>query len=605
MAEGRAPGRSTHGGITPSSLGRGSRLGRYELLAPIGVGGMAKVWAARQSGFGGFAKVVAIKTILPHLSRDPDFERLFVDEARVASLVRHSNVCEIFELSEEGQVLFLVMEWVDGDSLVKVLKSSGEVVGFDFRIAARIGAETCAGLHAAHTQIDSGGTPCCIVHRDVSPHNILLSAEGVVKVTDFGVAKAAGQTHDQTVAGQLKGKLEYMSPEQITGAKVDGRTDVFGMGAVIYEATTGRQPFASSGDLEVMNKIVEGRLEPPSTHFARYPRELEAIVMKSMATEPSNRFDSADAMRIALEDWIARSGPPVTHADVAALLRSRVGPKMDERLDRIRAAMSAAPEKNPSHTPSGAGISTSGIIATNRPARVAPAPPAVPKPTLPAAGARPLRPIAPEAKMLDLTEDKAPDSGFNMDTVADFQLPDYLLPGPSPALPPAPPAVNAPEARSAQNARTISPGPLLSQQVEEQALDTRQYVVAAVMGVVVAVVLGGAAYAAWRFMTPPARPPTGQTTGQTHAAASPPAVPPELTTFRVVPANATLYLDGQPLPASARTVPRFEHGRSATLVVRADGFEDETMKLDESVRGTIDVILTTRPSKPAVAANAH
>src|ERR1700678_2385442 len=127
MAEVRAPGRPTHGGVTPSSLGRGSRLGRYDLLAPIGLGEMAKVWAARQSGYSGFAKVVAIKTILPHLSRESDFERLFVDEARVASLVRHPNVCEIYELSEEGQVLFLVMEWVDGDSLIKLLKASGEV----------------------------------------------------------------------------------------------------------------------------------------------------------------------------------------------------------------------------------------------------------------------------------------------------------------------------------------------------------------------------------------------------------------------------------------------------------------------------------------------
>jgi serine/threonine protein kinase len=370
MAEVRAPGRSPQGGVTPSSLGRGTRLGRYELLAPIGVGGMAKVWAARQSGYGGFAKVVAIKTILPHLSRESDFERLFVDEARVASLVRHPNVCEIFELSEEGQVLFLVMEWVDGDSLIKLLKPGTEVIPFDPRIAARIGAETCAGIHAAHIQHDHEGKPLNIVHRDVSPHNILRSAEGVVKVTDFGVAKAAGQTHDQTVAGQLKGKLEYMSPEQITGVAVDARTDVFGMGGVIYEATTGHQPFEANADLEVMTKIVEGRMTPPSTYVKGYPRELEAILYRAMAKEQSDRFASADEMRIALETWLARSGPPVTHAEVATLLRSRVGPKMDERLDRIRAAMSAGPDKYPSHTPSGAGISTSGVIPTHRPVRV-------------------------------------------------------------------------------------------------------------------------------------------------------------------------------------------------------------------------------------------
>ena len=647
MAEGRAPGRSSHGGVTPSALGRGTRLGRYELLAPIGVGGMAKVWAARQSGFGGFAKIVAIKTILPHLSRESDFERLFVDEARVASLVRHPNVCEIFELSEDGQVLFLVMEWVDGDSLIKLLKAGGQVVEFDPRIAARIGAETCAGLHAAHTQIDHDGKPLNIVHRDVSPHNILLSAEGVVKVTDFGVAKAAGQTHDQTVAGQLKGKLEYMSPEQITGARVDGRTDVFGMGGVIYEATTGHQPFASSGDLEVMNKIVEGRLAPPSTHFRRYPRELEEIVMRAMATDPNHRFASADEMRIALESWLARSGPPVTHAEVAALLRSRVGAKMDERLERIRQAMSANPEKNPSHTPSGAGISTSGVIPTNRPARIAPAPPAVPQQLAPrgvaafapagGAGGAPPAPAArpSSSELLDL---QGPDSGFNMDTVADFQIPDFLDPGAGtvpvrPVRPAAAPldgmpmpgqiAVRGPQAQSPVAAND-----------EEQAIDAKQYIIAAAMGVGVAILVGGAAYLVWRAMTPASAPgssivapatngqhtdarsssgstsvssrasaPASQRTPPSPASAPSPAA--SAIEFRVVPTSATLYVDGRALPAASRTLSRVEPGRSVTVVVRADGFADETMQLDDSVHGTVDVVLTPRDAKRTVAANVE
>jgi serine/threonine protein kinase len=523
MAEVRAPGRSPQGGVTPSSLGRGTRLGRYELLAPIGVGGMAKVWAARQSGYGGFAKVVAIKTILPHLSRESDFERLFVDEARVASLVRHPNVCEIFELSEEGQVLFLVMEWVDGDSLIKLLKPGTEVIPFDPRIAARIGAETCAGIHAAHIQHDHEGKPLNIVHRDVSPHNILLSAEGVVKVTDFGVAKAAGQTHDQTVAGQLKGKLEYMSPEQITGVAVDARTDVFGMGGVIYEATTGHQPFEANADLEVMTKIVEGRMTPPSTYVKGYPRELEAILYRAMAKEQSDRFASADEMRIALETWLARSGPPVTHAEVATLLRSRVGPKMDERLDRIRAAMSAGPDKYPSHTPSGAGISTSGVIPTHRPVRVGSAPglPPVPSPSarqlpsppssrreLPAAP--PFPPGGGMPRFASDPSDLAPDSGFNMDTVADYQVPDYLDP-------------------DARLVRAQQPGPVpvepppvqYAGELEEPAIDVRQYILAAVIGVVVAVALGGAGLFVWHLITPDPVPAAVPQHAQPQAAPSP------------------------------------------------------------------------------------
>jgi eukaryotic-like serine/threonine-protein kinase len=520
MADVRAPGWPTQGGgITSSSLGRGTRLGRYELLAPIGVGGMAKVWAARQTGYGGFAKIVAIKTILPHLSRESDFERLFVDEARVASLVHHANVCEIFELSEEAGVLFLVMEWVDGDSMVKLLKPAGQVLSIHPRLAARIGADTCAGLHAAHQQLDHDGKPLNIVHRDVSPHNILLSAEGVVKVTDFGVAKAAGQTHDQTVAGQLKGKLEYMSPEQITGTRVDGRTDVFGIGAVIYEAATGHQPFESNGDLEVMTKIVEGRLAPPSTHMPDFPRDLEAIIVRAMAKDPEARFPTADAMRVALEDWMTRSGPPVTHAEVAAVLRERVGTKMDERLDRIRIAMGPGVDRNPSHTPSASGVIATGKVQP----RVAPAPPAVPQALVPRPP--PSRPAAPsprpqQAEERQRPDSDAPDSGgdFAMDTVIDFRVPDDLAgpPGAPPSsggrpivqAPPAPlPAAGVPLPSPFQMAAPESAGaPQYDSELpleEEAPLEFRQYVVAAAIGILVAVALGGAAFITWKLFLSP------------------------------------------------------------------------------------------------------
>ncbi len=581
MADVRAPGRSTQGAITPASLSRGTRLGRYELLAPIGVGGMAKVWAARQSGFSGFAKVVAVKTILPHLSRESEFERLFVDEARVASLIRHANVCEILELGEEGRVMFLVMEWVDGDSLVKLLKPGAEVLAIDPRVAARIAAETCAGLHAAHLQEDHDGRALNIVHRDVSPHNILLSADGVVKVTDFGVAKAAGQTHDKTVAGQLKGKLEYMSPEQIMGTRVDARTDVFGMGGVLFEATTGLQPFMGTGDLEVMTKIVEGRLAPPSTIVPGYPRELEAIVLRALATDPARRFASADEMRCALEDWLGRDRSAVTHADVAALLRERVGSKIDERLERIRAAM-RTDARNPSHTPSAAGLSASGVIAMAQPLRVAPGPPPLPRPTIP----------DPHGTLPDIDgPELSPDSGFNMDTVADHPIPDFLNPGdvglrppaatpsPAPAYVPPPPADPGGTVRSA----TV------------RADDSREYVVAAVIGVVVALSIVGMAFLAWRLLSPASSPAPDRV--QTALSAVPARAPPTRAaiTFRVVPATATLVLDGRVLPPTQRTIPHFNPGATGILVVRAHGYQDETMTLDDSVGGVVDVVLSRRP----------
>ena len=218
--------------LSASTLGPGARLGRYELLCPVAYGGMARVWAARQHGQRGFQKTVAIKTILPHLAHNPEFERMFLDEARIAAGVHHPNVTEIYELGEEGHVLYLAMEWVNGDSLVHVLKgiASKQAQPIELRIAARIIADACAGLHAAHELTDDDGSLLNVVHRDVSPHNIMVSLEGTVKMTDFGVAKAFGQSHQATMAGQVKGKVAYMAPEHIGGTTFDRRADIFAMG---------------------------------------------------------------------------------------------------------------------------------------------------------------------------------------------------------------------------------------------------------------------------------------------------------------------------------------------------------------------------------------
>src|SRR5580704_15725285 len=207
--------------LASESLVRGTCLGRYELLVPVAVGGMARVWAARLHGQRGFTKLVAIKTILPHLASDPEFERMLIDEARIASGTRHPNVVEIYELGEERGIVYIAMEWVYGDSLSQVLKAGGTATPLDPRIASRVIADAAAGLHAAHNLTDDAGTALEVVHRDVSPHNLLITLDGNVKVTDFGVAKAIGASHEPTAAGQLKGKIAYMAPEQATGAGVD------------------------------------------------------------------------------------------------------------------------------------------------------------------------------------------------------------------------------------------------------------------------------------------------------------------------------------------------------------------------------------------------
>src|ERR1700722_17295687 len=372
--------------LSTSSLGPGARLGRYELLLPIAYGGMARVWSARLHGQRGFSKLVAIKTILPHLAHAPEFEHMFLDEARIAARVHHSNVTEIYELGEEGHVLYLAMEWVNGDSLVHVVrgKSGRSIQPVEPRVAARIVAEACAGLHAAHELLDDAGAPLNVVHRDVSPHNILVSLEGTVKVTDFGVAKALGQSHQATAAGQIKGKVAYMAPEIIGSDAFDRRSDVFAMGCVLYEATTGHPPFRGGNDPQIMQAVIKGTFPPVPSVIPGFPLELAAVIDRALAPDPGQRFATAAQMRMAIEGGMDKKGPLVTPAHVGRLVRERLGEHLDKRREHVRAAMASAQEqdvewsgrrlpaieKTPASgqatlMPNPVGQSHSGIVATS------------------------------------------------------------------------------------------------------------------------------------------------------------------------------------------------------------------------------------------------
>jgi serine/threonine protein kinase len=462
--------------LSASSLGSGARLGRYELLIPIAYGGMARVWAARLHGQRGFSKTVAIKTILPHLAHNPEFERMFLDEARIAAGVHNPNVCEIYELGEEGNVLYLVMEWVNGDSLMHVLRGASGKTGtpIDVRLAARIVADACAGLHAAHELTDDDGRLLNVVHRDVSPHNILVSMEGNVKVADFGVAKALGQTHQETAAGQVKGKVAYMAPEQIGGNAFDRRADIFGMGCVLYEATTGVQPFRGGGDPQIMQAVLRGTYEHPSTLVKGFPAELVAIIDRALAPEPRARFATAERMRVAIEEWLAKSGSIVTSTQVGSLVRQRLGPSLDKRREHVKAAMAALQPDAPTtrtlgQTPSQPqpGQSHSGVVSTGA------GQPAVPT-------SDPMRARAPS-------------------------LPQV----PPPPLPPPLPA----------RAGSAAAGP-----------SSARYVVAAIAGVVFALVVGGIGVAIWLSMRAHAGDAAVTPQPTVHASAAvtvaPPAPPP-------------------------------------------------------------------------------
>jgi serine/threonine-protein kinase len=323
-------------------LAPGHVLDRYELLLPIASGGMAMVWAARLKGTRGFQKIVAIKTMLPKLSEDEQFEQMFLDEASLASEIHHPHVVEILDLGEQQGVLFLVMEWIDGVPLNQLMKAARAEGGVPIPVAVRIAMQACAGLHAAHELRNSEGKLIGLVHRDVSPQNILVTHEGVAKVVDFGVAKATAMGGGATVAGQIKGKVAYMAPEQIKGNSIDRRVDVFALGIVLYALTTGKHPFRRESEAATMYNICAPQpVMPPRKVNPAYPPEVERIITKALAKEPEKRYQTANEM---LRDFDQLPSPlrASTDEEVAIFVRKLFGSKREERQAALAEALARA-----------------------------------------------------------------------------------------------------------------------------------------------------------------------------------------------------------------------------------------------------------------------
>ncbi len=324
----------------------GQTVGRYEFLVPIAQGGMAAVWAARLKGSRGFSKTVAVKTMLPSISDDPQFEQMFLDEATICSRIRHPNVVEILDLGEQDDVLYLVMEWVDGEPLSSIRRAAAKKDGIPLPIAVKIVADACAGLHAAHELKSESGELIGLVHRDISPQNILITFSGMVKIVDFGVAKAAGRTTEETSAGQIKGKPPYMSPEQALGSTIDRRTDVFALGIILYQLTTGKHPFRGESDIITLQNIVSDRpIIAPRAYNKDYPKPLETVVMKALDRDPAQRFQSAAEFEAALDRVFPPTVPRVRAEDVAKFVTSLLGERGDERRAALREAIQLADER--------------------------------------------------------------------------------------------------------------------------------------------------------------------------------------------------------------------------------------------------------------------
>lgn len=297
------------------------RIGRYECIGELAAGGMGTVYLARVCGEGGFERLVALKVMHAHLEKDDQFRSMFLDEARLAAMIRHPNVVSTVDVQRSPEGLFLVMDYVEGPSLNALRKRFTRAgVPIPLGVVLRVLCDVLGGLQAAHELCDVQGRLLEIVHRDVTPQNILIGTDGVARLTDFGVARAATQTV-RTETGQIKGKLAYMPPEQFAGVKVDVRCDVYAAGVTLWEALANERMFVAENQVALMTQVVGGDRKRPTDDTTRVPESILEVCMRAVAVDPDKRPDTAADFAADLERAAAESGVAIaTHQEVALLL---------------------------------------------------------------------------------------------------------------------------------------------------------------------------------------------------------------------------------------------------------------------------------------------
>jgi serine/threonine-protein kinase len=316
--------------------------GRYEVLFKLASGGMGTVYVGMARGAMGFRQIVAIKELHGHLADDKAYRKELVSEAHLASLMRHVNVVGVRDIEATGRQLRLVMDYIEGASLTELIVAAVKAGGrLPPGVVVQVALDAAAGLHAAHTLVDQKGRAVGLVHRDVSPQNILVGVDGTARVSDFGIAKAlAGPA---TTTGALKGKVSYMSPEYLDGKPIDRRADVFALGVVVWEALAGERLFTSDNDIATGHRVLA--FEPPlvSSRVGGLGADLDAVVSQALAKNPDQRFSTAAAFASALLASAREARLVMSHEEVAGVVRDLAGPVLEERRAHLRAKLSDEP----------------------------------------------------------------------------------------------------------------------------------------------------------------------------------------------------------------------------------------------------------------------
>ncbi|HEX3759998.1 MAG TPA: protein kinase [Kofleriaceae bacterium] len=335
-----SPGSVPRGGATGAILAPGTWLGKHQLLHRLAVGGMAEIYLARATGIEQFEKLLVLKRMLPQHAADHRFIRMFLDEARLAATLSHPNIAHVYDIGGGDGHYYFTMEYVHGEDLAAVLRASraaGRAVPLAHALTIATGV--AAGLHAAHDKRGPGGALLGVVHRDVSPSNIVVGYDGCVKLVDFGIAKIAAQ-HGRTRTGGFLGKARYSSPEHVQGQPLDRRSDVFALGVVLFELTCGAPPFDGDTDFAVMQAIVHGDAPRPRDRVADYPEALEQIVLRALHRDRDARFATAQELQLALEDFARHHQLALSSVGLSAYLGELFGDKLAAWHDAQRAGHS-------------------------------------------------------------------------------------------------------------------------------------------------------------------------------------------------------------------------------------------------------------------------